>query len=360
MEYDFPYLHLANHSGLKFNNRDLKACNVMPGSKDSKASSSGLIQNCSNGTEEGLDWKGLLSFSPSVVWTLSYFLPILEEGEELAEPPIAVTKNGEAMWKDAVVMQLIGKVLNFRYIYKMVNILWGYEGENRPLVIRKGEHGMKSLYLNLHKVPIWVHLWNAPLELFSQQELSYIACALGLLMYMNKFTTNQERSGFAKMCVLVDATKEMLTKIGVKLRGVKKWPKNQEMGALIMGKDGGVSQVEGNSMLNQSLEVGNVSGSKNQGRVVSIAKFSILVEEENRVDKPTNDATTSASQGVFVVANLITGIKAKVQKEISKRKLGTNKGKDILAEEDMSKDQIEFPVSEVQIQTASPANEDQT
>ncbi|XVF70601.1 hypothetical protein PTKIN_Ptkin11bG0175900 [Pterospermum kingtungense] len=83
----------------------------------------------SNGVEGGLDFKGLFASSPLMARSLSFFPPILEEEEELAEPPTAVIEDGEARWKDAVVVQVLGKIPNFSYFCKVINLLWGTEGE---------------------------------------------------------------------------------------------------------------------------------------------------------------------------------------------------------------------------------------
>ncbi|XVF66868.1 hypothetical protein PTKIN_Ptkin10aG0073300 [Pterospermum kingtungense] len=82
MGSDFLDLHLANFVS-KFNNGDLKLCNA---------------------TFEG---EGLKDLSSGVTRSLCYFSSILNEGEELAEPSIAMVEDGEARWKDAMMVQVL-------------------------------------------------------------------------------------------------------------------------------------------------------------------------------------------------------------------------------------------------------------
>ena len=64
---------------------------------------------------------------------------------------------------------------------------------------------MKSLEFNKAKLPIWVHLKNMPLELFTKNEFSYIASALGNPLCTNKITANHRHLAYAKICVKIDA-----------------------------------------------------------------------------------------------------------------------------------------------------------
>ncbi|XVF65878.1 hypothetical protein PTKIN_Ptkin09bG0286400 [Pterospermum kingtungense] len=242
--------------------------------------------------------------------------------------------------------------------------------QNRPLLIRKWEPGMKTLDLNLQKVPIWVHLWNVPLELFSQQGLSYISSVLGVPLYMDKFTANQERLAFAKVCVLIDASKEIPAEIGVKLRGVRvqvrvevPWIPLKCSNCVQFGhstktcinqskvsdknsikqkwvpKDAKVANsddVVGNSKPNQSLGVGNnrhgIEGYRKQGKAGSVGRFSILMEEKVDKEKSVVDEgilKSKDSEQPSTVAALMDSIKVKVQETIAKRKFD-EKGKGIV------------------------------
>ena len=77
---------------------------------------------------------------------------------------------------------------------------------------------MSSLEFNMAKLPIWVHLGNIPLELFSQRRISYIANALGNPLYMDRITASQQRLAFARVCIELDAAVEVPRHIEVVLR----------------------------------------------------------------------------------------------------------------------------------------------
>ncbi|XVF63676.1 hypothetical protein PTKIN_Ptkin09bG0105500 [Pterospermum kingtungense] len=273
--------------------------------------------------------------------SLRFFPPILEEGEELAEPSAAVIEVGEARWKDAVVVKVLGKISNFSYFCK-----------NRPLLIRKWEPGMKSLNLNLNKVPIWVNLWNVPLELFSQQGLSYIASVLGVPLYMDRFTAEQERLAFAKVCSACvqfghsDKTCRNMPKFGDKNSIEKKWvPKVARVATTV----GNVGPAVGNLELNKSSRVGNrnsVEGIRQQGKASSETRFSILMEEE--VDKTNSGVDRNKDlKQPSTIADLMNNIKAQVQESLVKRTI-EDKVKGILVQDTLDQKKVDDTVKNKQ------------
>ena len=78
--------------------------------------------------------------------------------------------------------------------------------------------GYGNACFNMSKMPMWIHLGNLPLELFTKNGLSYLASALGNPLYMDRITANQQRLAFAKICVEVDASMEIPKFIEVKRR----------------------------------------------------------------------------------------------------------------------------------------------
>ena len=62
--------------------------------------------------------------------------------------------------------------------------------QNKPLIVRKWEPSMRSLEFNMARLPIWLHLSNIPLELFTQRGISYIASAVRNPLYMDRITAN--------------------------------------------------------------------------------------------------------------------------------------------------------------------------
>ena len=70
----------------------------------------------------------------------------------------------------------------------------------------------------MNKLPIWIHLGNIPLELFTKNGLSYLASAISNPLYMDRITANQQHLTFAKICVEVDASVEIPKFIEVRMR----------------------------------------------------------------------------------------------------------------------------------------------
>ncbi|KAK8673477.1 hypothetical protein V6N13_111811 [Hibiscus sabdariffa] len=90
--------------------------------------------------------------------------------------------------------------------------------QNKPLILRKWEPNMSKLDFDLVCMPVWVQLYNVPLELFNKTGLSYIASALGNPLYMDSITANRERLEYAKVCVEIGACSSIPKFIDVLLR----------------------------------------------------------------------------------------------------------------------------------------------
>ncbi|GMI69541.1 hypothetical protein HRI_000623400 [Hibiscus trionum] len=67
-------------------------------------------------------------------------------------------------------------------------------------------------------MPVWVQLYNVPLELYTRLGLSYIASGLGVPLYMDSITASRERLEFAKVCVEIVAGASVPRAIPVKMK----------------------------------------------------------------------------------------------------------------------------------------------
>ncbi|XVE55634.1 hypothetical protein DITRI_Ditri03aG0174400 [Diplodiscus trichospermus] len=201
------------------------------------------------GSSSITDWRSL--FSAAADQSLQFFPPQLVNGKLLVSPPAEVFKEGEYQWRNAIVVQFVGKISNFSIFQKLVNTVWVDSGkvdirpagtnlfivqfpneesrdrvletspwhiQNKPLIVRKWEPGLKSLDFNMYKLPVWVHLSNIPHELFTQSGISYVASALGNPLYRDRFTASEQRLAFAKVCIEIEASKDIPQAINVELR----------------------------------------------------------------------------------------------------------------------------------------------
>ena len=214
---------------------------------DNNGESRGMIGDFgARGSNKVADWRGLFSASPDQA--LRYYPTQSSNGKIVV--PQEVVDEGAAQWENSVVAQFIGRAPNFSLFQRLANILWGAEGEftvkpvgvnlfivqfpnsiardhvlesgpwhiqNKHLIVRKWEPGMGALEFNMRKLPIWIHLGNVPLELFSQKGLSYIASSIGNPLYMDRITAAKQRLAFAKICVKIKATMVMPKSIEVEM-----------------------------------------------------------------------------------------------------------------------------------------------
>ncbi|XVE91311.1 hypothetical protein DITRI_Ditri20bG0143500 [Diplodiscus trichospermus] len=199
------------------------------------------------------NWTKLFAASPSQ--SLQVFTPQEVEGKVIVAPPIEAFEEGVDLWSNAVVAQFIRKMPNFSLFQRLVNVLWGDDGhidirpagvnvfiiqfpnssmrdrvlesgpwhiQNKPIIVRKWEPGMRSLEFNMEKLP--------PL-------------------YMDKITANQKRLSYAKVCVEMEATKDIprllmskcrmegISQYLLKYHGCRKDVLNEGI-AIVVNKDG--------------------------------------------------------------------------------------------------------------------------
>ena len=87
--------------------------------------------------------------------------------------------------------------------------------QNKPLIVRKWEPEMGSLDFNMRKLPVWIHLGNVSLELFTEKRAK-LHCKCNPL-YMDRITAVQQRLAYAKICVEIEASKNIPKRIEVEL-----------------------------------------------------------------------------------------------------------------------------------------------
>lgn len=80
---------------------------------------------------------------------------------------------------------------------------------NRPLVLKKWHPNFSLLKEDLRSVPLWVKLHGVPLEYWTPVGLSHIASAVGKPLHTDKLTASKKRISFARICVEVEASKEL-------------------------------------------------------------------------------------------------------------------------------------------------------
>ncbi|KAE8654519.1 hypothetical protein F3Y22_tig00117048pilonHSYRG00574 [Hibiscus syriacus] len=180
------------------------------------------------------DWRKL--FAAGIDQELEFFPPTVVEGSCVVKPPKELFEEGILDWKHALVGQFIGSAPSFSSIQKIVTLLWSkaspikvslagpnlyvfsftnsnardwvlengmWHVQHKLIFLRKWEPNLKELQFDLCFMPIWIHLFNVPLELFSKRGLSYIASAIGKPLHMDSVIAARDRLEYARVCVEV-------------------------------------------------------------------------------------------------------------------------------------------------------------
>ncbi|KAI8555709.1 hypothetical protein RHMOL_Rhmol05G0195800 [Rhododendron molle] len=170
---------------------------------------------------------------------LKKFPIVYENGQVMI--PTKISENGALKWKNAIVGCFVDKRLSYFQVRSWAQRVWkidvedvvtldhgfflfnfrdaaalDYILENGPyfcggkhIVIKKWHPGMHLTKGAFSSVPIWVKLYNVPLESWTEDGLSYIASYIGNPPYLDAFTQDHSRLTFARVCIEVDAAKEI-------------------------------------------------------------------------------------------------------------------------------------------------------
>lgn len=82
---------------------------------------------------------------------------------------------------------------------------------DKLLILKLWHPHLKMEKEQLSKIPLWVHFFNVPLEMWtgpglSRPGLSHIASSVGRPLYANRLTESGRRLNYAKICVGVDCS----------------------------------------------------------------------------------------------------------------------------------------------------------
>ncbi|CAL5400679.1 unnamed protein product [Camellia sinensis] len=155
--------------------------------------------------------------------------------------PIEIPKKGFSHWENALVGYFIDKRFSFHYVKTWAEKLWRnlledvvsidngffifkvkseeaidkiledglYYVGARLIVVKKWQPGLKLTKCEFSSVPLWVKLYNVPLELWTEEGLGYIASIMGTPLYLDVPIFKGSRLTFARICIEVPANKEI-------------------------------------------------------------------------------------------------------------------------------------------------------
>ncbi|XP_058228269.1 uncharacterized protein LOC131336438 [Rhododendron vialii] len=172
---------------------------------------------------------------------------VYENGQVMI--PTNIFENGAMKWKNVIVSCFVDKQLSYFQVRSWAQQVWKTDAEdvitlgngffvfnfgdtetldsileNNPyfcggkhIVIKKWHPGMHLTKGAFSSVPAWVKLYNVPLESWTEDGLSYIASYIGNPLSSDDFMQNHSQLTFARVCIEVEAAKEILKSFVVSL-----------------------------------------------------------------------------------------------------------------------------------------------
>jgi hypothetical protein len=137
-----------------------------------------------------------------------------------------VFEDGCEFWKSTLVGHFVGQKLPYPVVNSIANRIWISYGlsevlssdnsffifnfdsvdhatnvlerapwnmANRPLVLKRWQPNMQFLKDDLARVPVWVRLYNVPLEYWTIKGLSCVASAIGVPLHADHTTLLRKR-----------------------------------------------------------------------------------------------------------------------------------------------------------------------
>ncbi|GKV25846.1 hypothetical protein SLEP1_g35229 [Rubroshorea leprosula] len=173
----------------------------------------------------------------SVLKPLNFHPPVLDNGKLRVKVPHAIHDEGIKLWEDCLIGTFMGDAPSYGHILSMANHIWGrrchisvtglsnnsflfkipdpstrawvlnfgpWHVAHKTLVMRKWEPNYKEFKQDPKRMPIWVKLWDVPMDLLSVDSLCYIASGIGVPLALDKATEDRTRVDFAKVCVEIE------------------------------------------------------------------------------------------------------------------------------------------------------------
>ncbi|XVF78498.1 hypothetical protein PTKIN_Ptkin14bG0138900 [Pterospermum kingtungense] len=215
------------------------------------AAISSSVQVIAEATKEKGKWRNLFADAEKP-FSSKFFPRLLHGKKKIVKPPQSVIDEGIKRWNNTLVIQFFGKPPDIRHVIETTNIMWGRAGrievrsvsngvflvsfksheacewilgsgpwhmDQKPIAIRRWVPGMDFSDSKLTKFPVWLKLWNIPLELYTPSGICYVASAVGKPLYMDRDTTQQRHLDFAQVCVELNFEEEVPSTIEVDLGG---------------------------------------------------------------------------------------------------------------------------------------------
>ena len=90
---------------------------------------------------------------------------------------------------------------------------WYLAGQ--PIILKNWHVGLELTKEAQSTIPIWVNIYNIPLEYWNPEGLGFIASAIGKPLHVHKMTASCQRLSFARLCIEVSADFELVKEFDI-------------------------------------------------------------------------------------------------------------------------------------------------
>ncbi|KAL0303399.1 UNVERIFIED_CONTAM: hypothetical protein Sradi_6208000 [Sesamum radiatum] len=140
------------------------------------------------------------AFNNSTCHTLCYIPSERQNREIVVRPMIDMVHAGSKKWEATTVGYFLGRKPPFHQVID--GGPWLFLGQ--LLVLQQWEPGMALCKYSHTQVPVWIKLRHLPIEFWTEDGLSTIACGIGRPLYPYAIMKACTRLDFARVCILLE------------------------------------------------------------------------------------------------------------------------------------------------------------
>ena len=225
------------------------------GSQGEASTSQGVtatVQNAGLGGTKG-SWVGAVQGKKHLQ---KYEVEIsMEDGVGSIKVPEEITKDVVPLWNDFLIGKFLDVAPHIAKVHAIVNKVWALNDKTQKIdvfevnsttmkfripnqadknrILRRGMWNLAGVPVVVTKwspvtekekpqaqaIPMWVHLKNVPIDMFSWQGLSFVASPLGTPVRLHPETVQCLNIEVAKIFVNVDLTKDLPKKMNFNIQG---------------------------------------------------------------------------------------------------------------------------------------------
>ncbi|KAI8537703.1 hypothetical protein RHMOL_Rhmol09G0045200 [Rhododendron molle] len=169
--------------------------------------------NANQGISSSVGRVNLLDFLESISVPSSDPLAIKEDDTPTVQqiPFLAVRSVAFKKWADYGLVDVLSNDKGFYFFQfgsegacRQIVELGPWHFGGRLMVLQIWHPGIEYEKEGLTKLPIWIQLYNVPLQYWTAEGLSYLASSVGKPLYADEMTETMKRISYARICVEVD------------------------------------------------------------------------------------------------------------------------------------------------------------